>query len=94
METVVFTLQEYLLLKLDTGISMSTATNKRILAKSPTGVVSEFSASSDGNYLVYSFDAASFNDEGVWQLQASAEIDAKKIYGQIVSINVKRTLED
>lgn len=89
----IYTAQGYLTLTLDTGIDLSTATETKIVSKSPSGSVIEFNASVvESTKLRYNFTDSDITEFGNWQFQAKITIDGRTGLGQIVKQLFKNKL--
>ncbi len=89
----VFNGQSLLQLKLDTGITISGATSKKILWQDPVGGSGEWVVTEiDGSSLVYDVQAGDITVPGDWKLQSRVEIGGKVGFGAIVKQNFKAVL--
>jgi hypothetical protein len=89
----VFEGQSLLQIKLDTGISLTGTTVKKILFKKPNGEHGEWVVNTtEGTKLVYDVSDTDIEIAGNWQLQSYVEIAGKKGYGTIVTQNFKQSL--
>jgi hypothetical protein len=91
--SAIFTTQGFLVIVLDTGIDLSTASNLKILYKKPSGVKGEFTATVfETTKLRYQFDNDNLDIPGQWSFQAFVTIGGLNAYGEIVRQKIDRTL--
>lgn len=91
----VFIKQSLLRLKLDTGISLTDATVKKILWKNPVNGKGSWNVITvEGTSLVYDVTVDDITIPGNWELQSYVEIGGKKGYGDIVIQNFTRNLSE
>lgn len=80
-------------IRLDCGIDISTATVRKIVARSPKGVKKTWSATLRGTTeLSYITQDGDINESGVWKLQAYVEMPLMKCYGTVVTLPVENPL--
>jgi hypothetical protein len=84
--------QSNILLTLDTGTSMASATNTKILYTKPNGLKGSWTATASGNTLQYQLANGDIDQHGTWKFQAYAEIATKKAYGQVTEIHFDKPL--
>lgn len=88
-------------IKLDTGIDISTATEKKVLYKRPDGTLGEWVSTAvqsnptgpPNTIMVYQLADGDINMAGNWQFQSYVVIGGKAGYGSIVTENVGVTLK-
>lgn len=88
----VFKNQGYTLITAETSIDLTSADNKRILYKKPSGTSGYFSANASGTSLTYQCDNADLDENGIWEFQAYAEIGGLKAYGAIFKEEIKKPI--
>lgn len=79
---------EGLMIKVETGISLSGATVTKLKVKKPSGTEVEWTATVDGTKLVYVTQAGDLDEEGLYKIQAYVELGALKILGDTDGIYV------
>lgn len=72
-------------LSLDTGISLTSAVNPKILYVKPDGTKGEWVATISGTSVQYNLSNTDINVAGTWQFQAYVEIGGKIGRGEIVT---------
>lgn len=84
--------QGLLTLSLDTGISLASATNPKILYVKPDGTKSSWVATINGTKVEKDLSNTDIDQAGVWQVQSYVEISGEKGFGEIESIEFNNTL--
>lgn len=84
--------QSNILISLDTGISLASAANTRILYTKPNGLKGYWSGSFSGNSINYQVNNGDLDQAGQWKIQAYCEIGGKKAYGGVVEFEVNKSL--
>lgn len=85
--------QSMLQIKLDTGLVLTDATEKKILWQDPNGASGEWVVTvTEGTKLVYNVGETDIAVPGNWKLQAYVMIGGNKGYGQVVIQNFKSIL--
>lgn len=91
--SAIFTTQGYLVIVLDTGIDLSTASVTKILYRKPSGVKGEFTATVfETTKLRYQFTNTDLDLPGQWSFQAYVVIGGLNAYGEIVRQSISKTL--
>lgn len=75
-------------LRLNTGIDLSGAASPKIVYRKPNGVTGEWTATIDGNELVYETDNDDLDRNGVWRFQAFVTISSLNKLGKIAKVTV------
>lgn len=84
--------QGYLTIRLDTGISLATATDPKIVYIKPNGAKGEWVATISGTHLEYAAANDTFDVVGQWSVQAYVLIDGRNAFGKIAAINIAKKL--
>jgi hypothetical protein len=84
--------QGLLTLSLDTGLSLASASNLKILYTKPDGTKSSWVATANGTKVEKNLSNTDIDQAGTWQLQSYIEISGEKGYGVIESIEFKNSL--
>lgn len=84
--------QSLLTIILETGLSLTTATDPKILYKKPDGTTGFFTATIARTKLTYDVQNGDLDQTGVWQLQASVQIGERTGLGDITKIKVEPSL--
>jgi hypothetical protein len=90
---MIFKNQGYLVIRLDTGLDLSSASNLQILYKKPSGVKGSYSAIAEGTKLTYAFTNADLNETGIWEFQTYLSMGGRDGYGDIFKCSIEQTLE-
>jgi len=76
-------------IKLDTETSLAGGTNEKIIARSPSGTVSDLAASIvETTKIQHVKTALTLAEAGQWDLQAYVEIGGEKYHGKRVILTV------
>lgn len=67
-----------IVLSIDLGIDLSTATGVKILYKKPSGASGAWDGSATGTKVLYSATNGEIDEPGLWQFEARANVDGKK----------------
>lgn len=79
---MVFTGQNLLTLKLETGLNLNSSTFRRIVYVKPDGTVGAFIPEVANNtQLQYKFSTGDIDQKGNWIFQAYVEFDGEKAWG-------------
>lgn len=84
--------QGNLTISLDTGLTLTAASNLKILYIKPDGTNGEWAATASGTKVEKNLSNTDIDQAGTWQLQSYIEISGEKGYGTIESIEFKNTL--
>lgn len=77
-------------IRLDCGVDISSATQVKIIAKSPLGTKKEWTGVVDAsNYVKYTIAAEDFDVAGTWSLQAYVVMPTWTGRGSWVNIDIK-----
>jgi len=90
----IFKSQTLLTVKLETGLTITSATVKKILYRKPDGTTGFWTATADGTTkLAYEVNLATDIDQaGIWKLQTFVTLSGKDGYGDIVEVDFKGPL--
>lgn len=75
-------------LRLQTGIDLSGAASPKIKYRKSNGVTGEWTATIDGNDLVYETSNSDLDRKGVWRLQAFCTIGGLNKLGKIAKVTI------
>lgn len=85
--------QSYFSISLDTGISLGSASETKILYQKPvSGTKGEWTATVDGTSLNYAVQNGDIDEIGNWKVQSYAVIGGRKAYGEVRTIYFDRNL--
>lgn len=92
--SAIFREQSLFVLKLDTAINVTAATEKKILYKKPDGTKGAWAATSieANTILCYQLNANDIDQVGNWEFQSFVIIGGKDGYGLIVTEYVNENL--
>lgn len=76
------------LIELDTGVSLTGATMLEIHALKPDGTLVTWPATAALNKLQYTTQSGTFDQAGVWSMQASVALPSGKWLGETVLMRV------
>ena len=84
--------QGLLTISLDTGITLTSATNPKILYIKPDGTKGSWSATINGMKVEKDLANTDIDQAGTWQFQSYIEIGGEKGFGEIESIEFNNPL--